>query len=95
MNADPRSLVSNGKGPSIASDPVAGPPCLARELTSREVEVLALVTEGMTNREIASELGIKERTARQHVAQILLKFGVASRVEAAVIATKWQLGIVP
>ncbi|MDH6711394.1 DNA-binding NarL/FixJ family response regulator [Kitasatospora sp. MAA19] len=60
-------------------------------LSKRELEVLHLVADGMTNRKIGSELGITERTAREHVARILLKLGIQSRVEAAVIATKWQL----
>jgi DNA-binding NarL/FixJ family response regulator len=60
-------------------------------LTRREIEVLDLVTAGMTNRSIAKWLGISERTAREHVARILLKLQVRSRVEAAVIATQWRL----
>jgi aryl-alcohol dehydrogenase-like predicted oxidoreductase/DNA-binding CsgD family transcriptional regulator len=63
-------------------------------LTRREMEVLALVTAGQTNRGIAGSLGISERTAREHVARILLKLHVRSRVEAAVIATQWRLSAV-
>jgi aryl-alcohol dehydrogenase-like predicted oxidoreductase/DNA-binding CsgD family transcriptional regulator len=60
-------------------------------LTRREKEVLDLVVAGLTNRGIAKWLGISERTAREHVARILLKLQVRSRVEAAVIATQWRL----
>ncbi|MGC4897468.1 response regulator transcription factor [Micromonospora sp. DT31] len=60
-------------------------------LSKREFEVLELVKEGMTNRTVATRLGISERTAREHVARILLKLGVGSRVEAAVIAAEWRV----
>lgn len=53
-------------------------------LTEREVEVLRLVAEGLSNKEIADRLQVKERTAEFHVSNVLQKLGVASRVEAAV-----------
>lgn len=53
------------------------------ELTSREREVLALVRTGLTNEEIAQQLGISPDTAKFHVSQILSKLGVATREEAA------------
>ncbi|MEU5212366.1 transposase [Streptomyces sp. NPDC020742] len=59
-------------------------------LSAREMEVLHLVATGKTNCSIGMELGISERTAREHVARIMLKLGVGSRVEIAVIATKWR-----
>jgi DNA-binding NarL/FixJ family response regulator len=55
-------------------------------LTEREMEVLRLVTEGLTNKEIAHKLQVVERTAQFHVSNILRKLGAASRVEAAVWA---------
>ncbi|MFE7275862.1 LuxR C-terminal-related transcriptional regulator [Streptomyces sp. NPDC057623] len=60
-------------------------------LSAREFEVLRLVATGMTNYSIGMELGISERTAREHIARIMLKLRVSSRVEIAVIATKWDL----
>ena len=60
-------------------------------LTAREAEVLDLLMVGMTNRAVANRLGISERTAREYVGRILLKLGVESRVEAAVMATEWRL----
>jgi two-component system nitrate/nitrite response regulator NarL len=62
-------------------------------LTERELEVLRLVTEGLSNKEIARKLEVKERTVEFHVGNILKKLGVASRVEAAVWAK--DHGIVP
>jgi len=55
-------------------------------LTEREVEVLQLVTRGLSNKEIAHVLQVKERTVEFHVSNILKKLGVASRVEAAMWA---------
>jgi len=61
-------------------------------LTEREVEVLKLVAEGLSNKEIAHKLKVKKRTVEFHVGNILGKLGVASRVEAAV----WkEHGVVP
>jgi DNA-binding CsgD family transcriptional regulator len=54
-----------------------------RELTARELEVLALISEGRTNRQIADQLIISPHTAIRHVANILGKTGVANRTEAA------------
>ena len=62
-------------------------------LSPREYEVLAIVAEGRTNREIAERLFISERTVGVHVRNILGKLGVAGRVEAASVAIR--LGLVP
>ena len=52
----------------------------------REQEVLRLVAEGMSNKEIAARLGFSERTAAFHVSNILQKLGAVSRTEAVVRA---------
>ncbi len=57
-------------------------------ITPREREVVALVAQGLTNREIASRLVISERTADTHVQHILNKLGVDSRVQVAA----WAVG---
>jgi DNA-binding NarL/FixJ family response regulator len=62
-------------------------------LTERELEVLRLVAEGLSNKEIAHELKVKKRTVEFHVGNILRKLGVVSRVEAAVWAK--EQGVVP
>lgn len=62
----------------------AGPASLATvALTARQLEVAALVAEGRTNRQIARALGIAERTADAHVAQIMERLGVHSRAAVA------------
>ncbi len=61
-------------------------------LTAREHEVLALVAAGRTNRQIAEQLFISEKTASVHVSNILSKLGVEGRSEAAVVAHRLGLG---
>ncbi len=61
-------------------------------LTSREVEVLALLAGGLSNKLIADRLGISEHTAKFHVNAILGKLGAQSRTEAVVRAAR--LGLV-
>jgi DNA-binding NarL/FixJ family response regulator/class 3 adenylate cyclase len=60
-------------------------------LTSREKEVLSQLAKGASNKEIAYELGITERTARTHVSNILGKLGLASRTQAALYAVEHKL----
>jgi two-component system, NarL family, response regulator LiaR len=67
-------------------------PALVEELTEREMEVLRLLAQGRTNKEIASELVITERTAKFHVSSILGKLGAGNRTEAVTIAA--QRGLV-
>jgi DNA-binding NarL/FixJ family response regulator len=59
---------------------------LLASLTPREREVLELLTQGYTNREIAATLVIAEVTAKLHVHRIIHKLGVRSRTEAAIAA---------
>jgi DNA-binding CsgD family transcriptional regulator len=60
-------------------------------LTPRELEVLRLLVEGRSNRQIAEELFISGKTASVHVTNILAKLGVHSRLEAAAIARRLGL----
>jgi DNA-binding CsgD family transcriptional regulator len=61
------------------------------ELTPREIEVLALLSDGLTNREIGAELFISDKTASVHVSRILTKLAVPNRAAAA--ATAQRLGV--
>ncbi|MBO8185586.1 response regulator [Streptomyces spirodelae] len=65
----------------------AAPPELAR-LTPREREVLALIGEGLTNRQIGERLFLAEKTVKNRISAILAKLGVGRRVQAAVIAER-------
>jgi DNA-binding NarL/FixJ family response regulator len=60
-------------------------------LTARERDVLGGVARGLSNRAIADELGITERTARTHVSNILAKLGLTSRTQAALLAAEHGL----
>jgi DNA-binding NarL/FixJ family response regulator len=60
-------------------------------LTGRELEVLRLVADGLTNREIARELFIAENTVKNHVRNILDKLHLHSRMEAVVFAMREKL----
>jgi DNA-binding NarL/FixJ family response regulator len=60
-------------------------------LTSRELEVLALVTEGLSNRQIGERLYISTKTASVHVSNILAKLGVSGRGEAAAVAHRLRV----
>ena len=61
------------------------------ELTPRELEVVAYLAEGRTNREIAEALFMSERTASVHVSNLMGKLGARSRFEAAAIASRRDL----
>ncbi|MFF3561225.1 response regulator [Streptomyces sp. NPDC002574] len=57
-------------------------------LSPRELEILDLVGEGLTNREIAQRLFLSEKTVKNHISRLLGKLGVERRIQAAVLATQ-------
>ncbi len=61
------------------------------QLTEQELRVLQLAAQGLTNKKIASNLGIKPVTVEFHVKNIFRKLNVSSRVEAVVLAEKTGL----
>lgn len=63
----------------------------AEALTAREIEVLRLIARGLSNREIASELVLSEKTVKTHVSNILAKLHLADRTQAALYAVKKRL----
>jgi NarL family two-component system response regulator LiaR len=67
------------------------PPAPGYDLTERELEVLALMVEGLSNPEIAEQLVVSRSTAKFHVSNVLSKLGAASRTEAVSVALKHDL----
>jgi DNA-binding CsgD family transcriptional regulator/tetratricopeptide (TPR) repeat protein len=87
-----RIFLGDGVGPAPGA--AADPGALSRRrlgLTRRELEVLRLVADGRTNRQIAEELFISAKTASVHVSNILAKLDVTSRVQAATAAHRLNL----
>jgi NarL family two-component system response regulator LiaR len=77
--------------------PAPPPPEVAFGLTPREEEVLAWMTKGLSNGEIAERLTVTPETVKFHVSNILSKLGCSSRTEAAALAVgqgliPWQAG---
>jgi DNA-binding NarL/FixJ family response regulator len=64
----------------------------APHLTAREYQVLELILMARSNREIASELGIEERTVKAHVGRLMRKTGAENRIELSLLALNGSLG---
>ena len=71
-------------GPTVAHAPSRS----AERLTRREREVLELIARGRSNKRIALELGIAEKTVKTHVGHVLAKLGVTDRTQAALLAVQ-------
>ena len=61
------------------------------QLTSRQEEILASITRGFTNADIARQFGIQEQSVKEHIAQICAKIGASNRTEAVAIALRKHL----
>jgi len=83
---DLRSVVERLSEEDLKTDALAGKPL--ELLTRREREVLSLVAQGLTNRQIAGVLGVGRTTVKTHVEHILAKLGVSDRTQAAVWAVR-------
>ncbi|MFJ4108003.1 response regulator [Oerskovia enterophila] len=90
--ADGQSLIDPALTARVLERVRSGPveePALAA-LSEQEHNVLTLIAEGMTNRQIASQMVLSEKTVKNYVSSILTKLGLESRTQAAVLATKLQ-----
>jgi NarL family two-component system response regulator LiaR len=76
-----------GQFVNLTAEPAAAP----GELTARELEVLCLVAQGMTNRQVAQALTISAKTVKTHVSNILSKLHLVDRTQAAIYAYKHGL----
>lgn len=61
------------------------------QLTNRELQTLLLITEGLSTREVAARLEVGLATAKTHVANVLIKLDVDSRLKAAIFALNHKL----
>ncbi|MEU9109635.1 response regulator transcription factor [Streptomyces xanthophaeus] len=75
----------------LAQDDRSTPPGRSGSLTDREREVLALIADGRSNREIARALVLSEKTVKTHVSNILMKLDLADRTQAALWAVRHGL----
>jgi DNA-binding NarL/FixJ family response regulator len=73
---------------AIADGTAPRPQPSDHNLTRREAEVLKLIAGGRSNKRIAFELGISEKTVKTHVGHLLAKLGVADRTQAALLAVR-------
>ncbi len=85
-----RTAMSDGLARAFVGSPTPRPANVF-ELSAREREVLALIAEGRTNREIAERLFISQKTVGVHVGNVLAKMRVSGRVEAATVAIRLGL----
>ncbi|QTT77482.1 response regulator transcription factor [Streptomyces mobaraensis NBRC 13819 = DSM 40847] len=79
-------LMAKLRGQTTAPEPPE--PAALTSLTEREREILDLIGDGLTNREIGKRLYLAEKTVKNHISRLLAKLGVERRVQAAVIATE-------
>ncbi|HWE58499.1 MAG TPA: AAA family ATPase [Solirubrobacteraceae bacterium] len=82
---------TNGAAPDAREDDGAGTEGLPFGLTPRELQVLTLIAEGATNRQIGAALFMAEKTASVHVSRILTKLSVRSRTQAAAVAHRMHI----
>lgn len=75
-------MLKAAKGVSVPTD---------RRVSRREMEVLALVSEGLCNKKVADRLGIQEQTVKNHMARLMGKVGVNTRLELAIYAIRRRL----
>ncbi|MFC9824873.1 ATP-binding protein [Streptomyces erythrochromogenes] len=85
----PQAVAEALAAPAPARRPTTGPAPEDQSLTPRQVQVALLVSEGMTNRQIAARLDISEWTVVNHVRQVMRRLGCSSRVQVAGAVGRW------
>ena len=93
-----RTVAGGGRtlGPSVELDRVSAPrggPSPLDQLTDRERQLLGLLAQGLTNRDMAHRLSLSEKTVRNHVSAVLAKLPAATRAEAVALARDNGLGM--
>ena len=87
VTADPSLLLA-----LLSTQPASTTVPLVEDLTTRELEVLDLLAEGLANKQIAPELSISQHTVKFHISSIYTKLGVTNRTEA--VMTGARLGLI-
>ncbi|MDX8442973.1 response regulator transcription factor [Mesorhizobium australafricanum] len=83
-----QSYVSPSLSARLLSDllqPTGSKPDPLSQLTGREAEILKLVAEGLSNKEVAARLSLQEKTVKHHMTRVLAKLNVRNRTEAALL----------
>ena len=88
-----RALGAQDTVPEAGRDGVTAVPGLVEQLTSRELEVLAMLAGGRSNQAIAGQLVVTLDTVKKHVSHVLGKLGAANRTEA--VARARELSLIP
>jgi NarL family two-component system response regulator LiaR len=87
------SILAPQVAEKLMREVAAGTPTAHRtDLTTRERDVIRLIARGMSNRQIARDLGVAEKTVKAHVSNILGKLGLTDRTQAALYAVEHGLG---
>lgn len=82
-------LMSTLRGEDSDEEPEAD---ALSSLSPREREILGLIGEGLTNRQIGKRLYLSEKTVKNHISRLLAKLGVERRIQAAVLASQAASG---
>jgi DNA-binding NarL/FixJ family response regulator len=85
------ALTGSAPPPPVPANPPAAPAARPEALSSREIEVLRLIAQGASNREIAETLVISEGTVKNHISNILGRLGLRDRTQAALYAREHGL----
>ncbi|MFI9366552.1 response regulator [Kitasatospora sp. NPDC053057] len=86
-------LLQSLRHPDEPQQPGADPALAS--LTPRERDILALIGDGLTNRQIGQRLYLAEKTVKNHISRLLAKLGVERRIQAAVLATRLETSVPP
>jgi DNA-binding NarL/FixJ family response regulator len=86
-----QSPLSPAVATRVVEEVAHGGPAAPGKLTPRELDVLTLIARGRSNKVIARELGVAEKTVKTHVSHILAKLGVSDRTQAALYAVRQGL----
>jgi DNA-binding NarL/FixJ family response regulator len=88
----PEQLMPMNLGADLPHTPIGGEACPAEfGLTERQADVLALMTRGKSNRDIAEQLGLSEGTVKIHITAIFKALGVSSRTQALVSVARYGI----